>query len=551
WSRQASWPDDTRKAAVTPTTTDPSSQRLRFLQHRVGVFGFASTIVGASFLAYRALGAVVTGKGHILADRSFFLHAAATAIFALVWLLCRGKPQSRGFVRVVEGGGLVAACTCYSLMAIGPPTYARPEYIVILALALGFFARSIYVPSTATRTLVLALLVMVPLGISTWSVYANDDEWVILTSRAESLTPGQMRVGLMAWAIAWWVAVSVLCAAASRVIYGLRREVADVRKLGQYGLERKLGEGGMGTVYVAHHAMLRRPTAVKLLPPEKAGEANIARFEREVRLTARLTHPNTITIFDYGRTPEGVFYYAMELLDGATLQEVVELSGSQPVGRVVHVLRACAGALREAHSIGLIHRDIKPANIMLCKRGGALDVPKLLDFGLVKDIEQGEVELSRADTITGTPQYLSPESIIDPERVDGRSDIYALGAVGYFLLAGEHVFDGDSVVEVCSQHLHEQPTPPSERRGSEIPGELERTILSCLAKDPDERPSSAAELLRRLDSIETRWSRSDAESWWDEYGPSLETLRSDYTTLLTDRTLGVDIRRRTKRRTAS
>src|SRR5512136_349670 len=185
----------------------------------------------------------------------------------------------------------------------------------------------------------------------------------------------------------------------SHVIYGLQREIHRVRRLGQYALEEKLGEGGMGVVYRASHAMLRRPTAVKLLAPEKAGLETIARFEREVRLTARLTHPNTITIYDYGRTHEGIFYYAMELLDGATLEEVVEVGGALPPGRAIHVASQIASALVEAHGAGLIHRDIKPANVLLCERGGVPDVVKVVDFGLVRELETGGTALSRTGTV--------------------------------------------------------------------------------------------------------------------------------------------------------
>jgi len=205
-----------------------------------------------------------------------------------------------------------------------------------------------------------------------------------------------------------------------------------VRRLGQYTLERKIGAGGMGIVYRASHAMLRRPTAIKLLPPDRAGEASIARFEREVQMTAQLSHPNTVAIYDYGRTPEGVFYYAMEYLDGINLEDLVRTYGAQPAGRVLAILDQVCGALAEAHERGLVHRDIKPANIILTERGGEPDVAKVVDFGLVKPIvtDDPRLTMSMPGVMTGTPLYLSPESLTSPESGDPRSDLYALGAVG-------------------------------------------------------------------------------------------------------------------------
>ncbi len=317
-----------------------------------------------------------------------------------------------------------------------------------------------------------------------------------------------------------------------------------MRKLGQYELVEKLGEGGMGVVYRAEHAMLRRPTAVKLLPPDKAGGYTITRFEKEVQQTARLTHPNTVTVFDYGRTPEGVFYYAMELLAGATLREVVEIDGPQPPARVARVLEQAAGALAEAHGIGLIHRDIKPANIMLVKQGGELDVAKVLDFGLVKELNpEVDLALTQADTITGTPHYLSPEGIIQQDAVDARSDLYALGAVGYFLITGGHVFSGNNTVEVLGKHLHAKPEPPSGRLGRELPQDLEELIMQCLAKAPEDRPQSAPEFVLGLRACRDfgGWTPADARGWWCMYGHVLDERHASETDTAAAKTLDIDL----------
>jgi serine/threonine-protein kinase len=297
----------------------------------------------------------------------------------------------------------------------------------------------------------------------------------------------------------------------------------------------------MGEVYRAHHGMMRRPSALKLIRGDRASAGTLARFEREVQMTARLTHPNTITIFDYGRTQDGVFYYAMELLDGATLQQIVAASGPQDPGRVVRILTMACGALSEAHAIGLIHRDIKPANIMLCTQGGERDVVKLLDFGLVKELEVGgDLTLSAANTLTGTPKYMAPESILDPGSADARSDLYALGAVAYFLLAGAEVFDGKSVVAVCSQHLS-QPPAPFASRGASIPPALEAVVLACLDKQPDRRPQSAGELRRRLDACDVEpWRAEQAARWWSDHRAILDRDRETGDDAL--RTLSIDRR---------
>ena len=246
--------------------------------------------------------------------------------------------------------------------------------------------------------------------------------------------------------------------------------------------------------------MLRRPTAVKLIDPDKTTDVSIARFEREVQLTSQLNHPNTIAIYDYGRTPEGVFYYAMELLDGLTLQTLVERFGPQPEQRVVNILKQVCGSLIEAHAAGLIHRDIKPANIMINRRGGIYDFVKLLDFGLVKAVDgPRQSTVTVAPGLTGTPLYMSPEAIEKGWTVDARSDIYALGAVGYFLLTGKPVFEGDNVVEICMRHVDTPPLPPSVRLRRPVSADLESLILRCLAKSPAERPQSALELRHLLE----------------------------------------------------
>jgi serine/threonine-protein kinase len=348
-----------------------------------------------------------------------------------------------------------------------------------------------------------------------------------------------------------WSALAVAVATlTSRVIYGLSQRVRLATELGQYTLEEKIGEGGMGVVYRARHALLRRPTALKLLPRELAGERSIQRFEREVQLTSALTHPNTIAIYDYGRSPDGLFYYVMEYLDGITLEELVTHDGPQPCARVVHLLKQVCGALQEAHEVRLIHRDVKPANIVLCVRGGLADYVKVLDFGLVKHAVQSAPELSTARAVVGTPKYLAPEALTNPDGVEARADLYAVGGVGYELLTGAAVFDGATVVEVCAKILHELPVSPSERRGAPIPPALEALILSCLAKDPNARPSSAAEIVVALEALVDvePWSALDAKRWWNERAPTVfaaaKAARSRAPSSAVRETIAVDLMER-------
>jgi serine/threonine protein kinase len=241
-------------------------------------------------------------------------------------------------------------------------------------------------------------------------------------------------------------------------------------------------------------------------------DAAIARFEHEVQITSQLNHPNTIAIYDYGRTPEGVFYYAMEFLDGIDLQELVAQYGPQPEARVIQIMLQICGSLYEAHAQGLVHRDIKPANVMINRRGGQPDVVKVLDFGLVKQVDA----TSKDNSLAGTPLYMSPEAIQSPSLVDACSDLYALGAVGYFLITGKSVFDATNVVELLQKHVTESPQPPSQRMSISITQEFEDVLLSCLEKSRSRRPQTARDLAQMLIRCQTagKWTVLEAEAWW-------------------------------------
>jgi serine/threonine-protein kinase len=403
----------------------------------------------------------------------------------------------------------------------------RPDLGLTMGLTYCLVARAAVVPSTPSRTVLVSILASIPVCAATFIVHflADQEGGSIRFHYANDASrPGYFTL----WVVLFSSMSTAISAFVSYVIYGLQREVLRARQLGQYTLEAEIGAGGMGVVFRARHALLRRPTAIKLLPPERAGAAAIARFEREVQLTSQLTHPNTVAIYDYGHTPEGVFYYAMEFLDGVDLQALVEVDGPQPAGRVLHLLRQITSALAEAHARGLIHRDIKPSNIVVCERGLLADTAKVLDFGLARDFSAtSEAGVTQASEITGTPLYMSPEQIIDKDALDGRSDLYALGALGYFLLTGEPVFTGNNVVEVCAQHLHGNVVPPSLRASNPVPAKLEAIVLACLEKSREQRPQDADALLAALDQCDDcpPWTLADARSWWRERAPRVQARR--------------------------
>src|SRR5262249_51653920 len=344
---------------------------------------------------------------------------------AIVWLATRDPPRAARTLVLLDAFGTIVPLVLLAITAVVNRDHEVDElFTVLVASANIIVVRAIAVPSTARRTLLLRRVGYLPvLGATIYVMYG-----------ATSLS--QRSAVNLALSAALWGAVAVASASmTSRILFRLRTEVADARKLGQYTLQQEIGHGAMGVVYRASHALLRRETAIKLLAPARNSETDLRRFEREVQATARLTHPNTVAIYDFGRSPDGVFYYAMEYIDGLSLDQLVRVHGPQPPERVIHILRQACGALDEAHRVGLIHRDIKPANVMACVRGGVADVVKVLDFGLVKP-PAGDVTQSAANVPMGTPLYMSPEAIENPAAVDGRSDLYALGATGYFLLTG-------------------------------------------------------------------------------------------------------------------
>jgi serine/threonine-protein kinase len=439
-------------------------------------------------------------------------HAATTALLGLVGLgLCRSLRLSVGMLRLAElivfgiPAAFFTATAYYSVQhyaARGHFDFPEGAWLLLI------FTYALFIPNTLRRAaVVISILAALPLLLLAWLVWMCPEVQQMVSFDHIANT-----------------ALMIVLAAAGSVfgvdtIGTLRAEAFEARRLGQYRLTRRIGAGGMGEVYLAEHRLLKRPCVVKLIRPDKAGNPNVlARFQREVRATAKLTHWNTVEIFDYGVTEEGTFYYVMEHLPGMSLAELVERFGPLPPARVIHLLRQACDALHEAHGMGLIHRDIKPGNIFVAERGGVYDVAKLLDFGLVKPLMEDEsTHLTTEGSITGSPLFMSPEQAVGETRLDARCDLYSLGAVGYFLLTGRPMFNGDKPLKVLFAHVHEPVAPPSQHR-ADVPADLERIILRCVEKAPDDRFASAVSLGQALATCESadRWTRDDAARWWRE-----------------------------------
>jgi len=493
----------------------PSGEEARaFLQERLAFLGKAYALMAVGFYLVGNVVAALLPQHRwtqLVSDPASRIVLATATAASAQWLLCRRGRLHEAALSAIDAAAttLAALLNSFMIFASFPGEVPGLSYArTLLLVTFGLVFRAIVVPSTPGRTLLLGV-------VASCFPVATGHVWH--AAQAGSTVPGALQT---VWTALWCLGAVVISTLASRLIFGLRQQVREAWQLGQYTLLEKIGQGGMGSVYRASHAMLRRPTAVKLLPPGQAGAERLQRFEREVQLTSSLTHPNTVAIFDYGRTPDGVFYYAMEYLEGVNLEDLGRHDGPQPAGRVVHVLRQVAGSLAEAHGVGLIHLDVKPANVILvAQRGGASDVAKVVDFGLVKDLDQ-RTDLSRDDQIAGTPLYLAPEAITAPGRVGARSDLYSLGCVGYYLLTGRPVFEGRNAVEVCGHHLHTLPTPPAKRLGQAVPEELSALLLTCLEKDPARRPSFAGAFLQALDGLRDvpAWTDEDARGWWSERG---------------------------------
>lgn len=451
----------------------------------------------------------------------FLTHCSVTAIMAvMVWLLSRSREMTLGQLRLAELVVFGDPAVFFWLishaklhhMASLPDSPHLP--IVVVPWLILVFTYALFIPNNWVRAVrVLTPLALAPLAVLVLH-YINDPGFAqcLLRDGHQGYVTEQSIVMVLAL---------VTASFGVHTINTLRVQAFEARQLGQYRLKHKLGAGGMGEVYLAEHQLMKRPCAVKVIRPEQSRDAKvIARFEREVRSTAKLSHWNSIDIYDYGSTEDGTFYYVMEYLPGHNVGELVEGYGALPPERVVYLMKQVCQALAEAHGIGLVHRDIKPANIFCALRGGEFDVAKLLDFGLAKPtFESTDATLTQEGSITGSPLFMSPEQATGEREADARSDIYSLGAVLYYLTTGRPPFDYQKAVKVIIAHASEEVVPPRQHR-PELPVAMEEVIMRCLEKDPEHRYQNVLELRRALAEIDldSVWTSELAADWWSAHG---------------------------------
>ena len=424
-----------------------------------------------------------------------------------------------------------------SVMLIGLGFEVASSYGIAAAefldpMTLDFEARWVGLSWVAVWTLLFTVVVPSSPRRTVWAALASVSSVPVVTGfviayyTVPGVTPDKFFLGL----VFPYLLVVLMAYIGARVIYALGKEVTSARALGAYRLVERLGAGGMGEVWRARHHLLTRPAAIKLVRPEFLGTSDDAgryrklqeRLGREAQATAMMRSPHTIELYDFGLASDGTFYYVMELLDGFDLETFIKRFGPIPAERAIHLLIQVCDSLGEAHAEGLIHRDIKPANVYVCRHGREVDFVKVLDFGMVKSQREGddtEAKLTADHAVCGTPAFMAPEQVLG-RFVDGRTDLYAVGCLAYWLITGHLVFTG-TAMEILVQHTQEVPVRPSARTQLEVPLKLDDVILTCLSKNPDDRPASADTLAEALASIATSstWTTRRAQEWWNMHHP--------------------------------
>jgi eukaryotic-like serine/threonine-protein kinase len=444
--------------------------------------------------------------------------AVALLVAAFTWSarIAVGTALTLGLVFEVVGsfGISIAQYMDPSRYAIAPP-WAGLSWVAVWMLAY-----TVIVPSPPRKALVAALLSVSSVPVVIGLVMA-------LSPAVPTMNPVEFFFNL----VLPYLLILLIAYVGARVVYSIGAEVTRARELGSYSLEKRLGAGGMGEVWLARHRLLARPAAIKLMRPEVFGGSSPerqselqARFEREAQATASLRSPHTIELYDFGVSDDGAFYYVMEFLDGFDLDTLVQKFGPVSDERAAHLLTQVCHSLAEAHEAGLVHRDIKPANVYVCRHGREVDFVKVLDFGLVKSHgPQGatELNLTREHAVGGTPAFMAPEQVMGDRPLDGRSDIYAVGCLAYWLVTAQLVFTGRTAIETMMHHAQTAPVPPSARTEVPLSKRFDAVVLACLAKNPDDRPATADALAAELAAIGmTAWTLDKRLKWWDAHHPA-------------------------------
>ena len=507
-----------------------SSSGLGFVRERLALLGKTLFLVSFGFYLFLLASLTLIGGAPFVAvvrGPVALGHLCASLTMALLWLLASRARLSLWSLGALDAISFVLAGGFLSLMTIEEEGQILQ---VLLALTVTVMVRAILMPSRPGRTLLLSALVFAPTVVVCIARHHP-------TAFLPGFSPGYQKLHMTLNTVLWSVLGTTLATIVSRVLYGLRRQVAEASELGQYLLEEKIGGGGMGEVWRARHRLLIRPAAIKLIRQRALGpmsgdpELLVRRFEREARATAALTSPHTVQLYDFGVTEDGRLYYVMELLDGLDLETLVRQHGPLPAERVVHLLRQVCAALQDAHGNGLVHRDIKPANVVVSRAGTTFDFVKVLDFGLVKldspRADKDAINLSAEDSWSGTPGYMAPEVVLGATDTDHRVDLYALGCVAYWLLTGTMVFEGENPMQVMMQHAQAEPKRPSDRVDLPIPAALEALVMECLEKDPARRPAGAEVVRNRLDAVPlpSVWTAERAEQWWAMHRPKPRDAR--------------------------
>ncbi len=456
-------------------------------------------------------------------NRPGFLRTITTVFVAAEWAWLRFRKPSRNVAVAMETVATLVLIFLYVQVSTAFMVGDSEPYAMVFAMygfTLLLSVRAALVPSPVWRTALVGII-----GMGIFHLAGRE--------RIAELAP-QTLDGVNFIGVAFVIVTSIT----SFVIYGLRREVREALQLGQYTLGERLGEGGMGAVYRARHALLRREAAIKLIRPELIGGSAepsraFQRFEREAQVTAGLRSPHTVQLYDFGVSDEGAFYYVMEILEGVDLESLVAKHGPLPASRVTFLLLQVCESLQEAHQVGLVHRDIKPANIFLCRYGLRFDFVKVLDFGLVTmggDDDETAAKLTVEGFAGGTPAYLAPEMVASPGEVDERADIYAVGCVAYWLLTGQVPFSRETPMATVLAHVNDTPLPPSSVTELPIPSELEALVLRCLAKDPKDRPRSVEALAEELGIADpvSIWTQDQARRWWETHQPELDSNETSW-----------------------